>query len=270
MDKKTASEIIAKTKDDYNRMAVEFARTRGGLARRSPTKPWRSGGESSLPQDLLDLKRYIVKGDKNLDLGCGNGRFSELFEDEDYVGVDVSEELVKIAQIKYPLKKFAVLDAPDIVERSTFSVQRENTKSDTQRAAGLPFQDGTFDKVFCLAVVHHIPSAEFRRAFLAEAKRVLKPGGLLILTAWYLLDKPKTWRELAKMALLKIAGRNKMDLGDILVPFKDSKGTVLAERYVHTFSVAELRKLVEKQGFKIESAGLVSRGKNRNVEVVGK
>ena len=109
-----------------------------------------------------------------------------------------------------------------------------------------------------------------RQAFLAEAKRVLKPGGLLILTAWYLLDKPKTWRELAKMALLKIAGRNKMDLGDILVPFKDSKGTVLAERYVHTFSVAGLRRLVGSSELRVESSGLVSRGRNRNVEVVGR
>ena len=247
MDKKTASEIIAKTKDDYNRMAVEFARTRGGLARRGPTKPWRSRGESSLPQDLLDLKRYIVKGDKNLDLGCGNGRFSELFEDEDYVGVDVSEELMRLAKEKYPNREFVSINATN-----------------------LPFPDNSFDKVFCLAVIHHIPSKQMRQAFLAEAKRVLKPGGLLILTAWYLLDKPKTWRELAKMALLKIAGRNKMDLGDILVPFKDSKGKVLAERYVHVFSVREMNQLVQSSEFKVESSGLVSRGRNRNVEVVGR
>jgi ubiquinone/menaquinone biosynthesis C-methylase UbiE len=172
--------------------------------------------------------------------------------------VDVSEELVKIAQIKYPEKKFI------LVPSSQFPVlSKTNAKL-------LPFADSSFDKVFCLAVIHHIPSAEFRRAFLAEAKRVLKPGGLLILTAWYLLDKPKTWRELAKMALLKIAGRNKMDLGDILVPFKDSKGKVLAERYVHTFSVAGLRRLVGSSELRVESSGLVRRGRNRNVEVVGR
>ena len=230
MDKETALQIIAKTKDDYNRMAAEFARTRGGL-----------------PQDLLDLKRYIVKGEKVLDLGCGNGRFSELFDADDYVGVDVSEELMRLAKEKYPNREFVSINATN-----------------------LPFPDNSFDKVFCLAVIHHIPSKQMRQAFLAEAKRVLKPGGLLILTAWYLLDKLKTWRELAKMALLKIAGRNKMDLGDILVPFKDSKGTVLAERYVHTFSVAGLRRLVGSSELRVESSGLVSRGRNRNVEVVGR
>jgi len=42
-----------------------------------------------------------------------------------------------------------------------------------------------------LAVLHHIPSLEFRLEFLKEAKRVLRLGGLLILTVWDLKEKRK-------------------------------------------------------------------------------
>jgi SAM-dependent methyltransferase len=45
--------------------------------------------------------------------------------------------------------------------------------------AALPFTDGEFDTVTIVAALNHIPN---RDAVLAEARRVLKPGGRLILT----------------------------------------------------------------------------------------
>ncbi|SFD35037.1 class I SAM-dependent methyltransferase [Devosia psychrophila] len=43
----------------------------------------------------------------------------------------------------------------------------------------LPYEDGTFDTVTFIACLNHIPE---RRQALAEALRVLRPGGLLIIT----------------------------------------------------------------------------------------
>jgi len=43
----------------------------------------------------------------------------------------------------------------------------------------LPFADGTFDTVCYIACINHIPE---RQASLIEAKRVLKPGGQIVLT----------------------------------------------------------------------------------------
>ena len=209
-------------------MAAAFSRTRGYL-----------------PKDLVELQRYIVAGEKVLDLGCGNGRFSALFEPADYLGADASAELIKIAQEKYPDKQFGVVEP-----------------------LKLPFPDGSFDKVFCLAVIHHLPSTAYRRQFLAEIKRVLKPGGKLILTSWYLLHQPKTWGKLVKLAFLKLGGKNRLDLGDMLVPFSTGGGEVLAQRYLHVFSVTGLRRLVAGEGFRVEQRGLVKRGRNRNIEVV--
>lgn len=44
----------------------------------------------------------------------------------------------------------------------------------------IPFKDGTFDTVVCTEVIEHVPQPE--RLF-REVNRVLRPGGILILTA---------------------------------------------------------------------------------------
>lgn len=44
-------------------------------------------------------------------------------------------------------------------------------------AQALPFADGSFENIVMFDVLHHIPCP---RLFLAEAERLLKPGGLLI------------------------------------------------------------------------------------------
>jgi SAM-dependent methyltransferase len=47
--------------------------------------------------------------------------------------------------------------------------------------ASLYYQDEFFDTVFCLSVLEHLPKAEIKKA-ISEFKRVLKPGGKLVLT----------------------------------------------------------------------------------------
>lgn len=43
----------------------------------------------------------------------------------------------------------------------------------------LPFADGIFDFVFTRDVLHHLADDEERKAFVAEMKRVVKPGGVV-------------------------------------------------------------------------------------------
>jgi glycogen(starch) synthase len=47
-------------------------------------------------------------------------------------------------------------------------------------ARSLPFASGTFDYVLCTDVIPHLPNRDGVRAALGEARRVLRPGGLLI------------------------------------------------------------------------------------------
>ncbi|MFW6078652.1 MAG: class I SAM-dependent methyltransferase [Gemmatimonadota bacterium] len=51
----------------------------------------------------------------------------------------------------------------------------------------LPLADERFDAVFCISVIEHLPAAAIPRA-LAELRRVLRPGGPLLLTTDYYRD----------------------------------------------------------------------------------
>jgi SAM-dependent methyltransferase len=44
--------------------------------------------------------------------------------------------------------------------------------------AAMPFADGTFSGVVALTMLHHVPSAALQDRLLAEARRVLRPGGV--------------------------------------------------------------------------------------------
>jgi len=227
-----AKKLIYKTRDDYNTIADKFANTRKFLS-----------------DDIISLKKFIVRNDKVLDLGCGNGRLSELCAEIhiQYIGADISERLVQIAKAHYPDFKFVTLSGDST----------------------LPFEQDSFTKVFCLAVIHHIPGKDGRAKFLAEIKRVLKPGGLAVITAWQLRSKPDIRRQLKLNTFLKVMGLNKLDFGDIKYPFFDDKTTVM--RYLHCFSQKELNNLVNSSGLVVLESKVVKRNKNnQNIQIIAR
>jgi len=221
MDRKYAEYLLKKTKDDYNLIAEDFSRTRAGIPKVVEQKP---------------LKDYILAGERILDLGCGNGRLYELFKDcsIDYYGVDFSEKLIEIAKNHYPKAKFQITDA-----------------------LNLPFPNNFFDKVLSVAVFHQIPSEEFRRRFLTEIKRVLKPEGYLILTVWYLWREKKVRKLIFKYTLSKLIGKSELDFKDIFLPWKNSKGEIKVQRYYHCFTKKELIKIFQDVNLKIKEIDLV-------------
>jgi len=227
MDSQYAKYLIKKTKEDYSLISEEFSRTRN--------KVWEELGF------LFSLK----DNEKVLDLGCGNGRYFEFFKNKpvEYIGIDNSEELIRLAKERYPEAKFQINDA-----------------------FNLSFPDNYFDKVYSIAVLHHIPSEELRVEFLKEAKRVLKKDGSLIITVWK-FHQIKELSLILKYTILRLLGRSKLDFKDILEPW--GKRT---ERYYHCFSRKELGKLMEKAGFKIKEIGVVKnkRGNRQNIYLIAR
>jgi ubiquinone/menaquinone biosynthesis C-methylase UbiE len=54
-----------------------------------------------------------------------------------------------------------------------------NTKFVCYEGGEVPFEQNSFDAIFCIDVVEHLPTPE---KFLADFHRILKPGGILLLS----------------------------------------------------------------------------------------
>ena len=61
-----AEYLLKKTIQDYNLIAEEFSRTR----------------ERIWPEMRFLFDEYLIPGEKILDIGCGNGRFLEIFKEK--------------------------------------------------------------------------------------------------------------------------------------------------------------------------------------------
>ena len=55
-----------------------------------------------------------------------------------------------------------------------------NVKVEVGSGADLPYDVDSFDSVATLTMLHHVPTLALQRSILAEALRVLRPGGALI------------------------------------------------------------------------------------------
>lgn len=234
MKNSDAKKILDKVQEDYNDIAENFSRTR--------EKIW---------PEIDFLRNLVSDQEKILDVGCGSGRLFDIFKKKKitYFGVDFSRRLIEIAKRKY-LKDSS--EKENITPTPTFM---------TVDALFLPFEDCFFNKVFSIAVLHHIPSKEKRLDFLKELRRVLKNGGEAHITVWNLWQK-KYFSKILKSAVKKTLGKTEIDYCDIFIPFGNK------ERYYHCFKVNELKSLFKEADFKIkEIRRLKRRGKAVNIYI---
>lgn len=142
-----------------------------------------------------------------LDVGCGTGSLLALLADDQQaellVGLDYAQEMVRRATEKFAgCQRAGKLHA---------------IRGDSER---LPFAGGTFDVVTCCNSFHHYPhQAEAIREF----RRVLRPGGLLVLVDGF-RDNVIGW-----------------------VVF--DVGVALVEKHVHHASWSVLHAMIHQAGF---------------------
>ena len=94
-----------------------------------------------------------------LDIGCSTGTCAGNIIDmtaNEYVGVDISEEYIRIAQQRYKDGSFRALDARQ-----------------------LPFEAGSFDVAMFIGVLHHMDD-QLARDCLLSVSRVIKSSGKVI------------------------------------------------------------------------------------------
>lgn len=114
------------------------------------------------------LHRYLLKRDdvrRVLDFGCGAGRHCALLADAGYEahGVDVSENALASAAARLKAQ----------------GLKASFVKADMD--SPLPFPDGHFDFILCWGLIHYDVAPNRRRA-ISEIRRLLRPGGLSLMT----------------------------------------------------------------------------------------
>lgn len=93
---------------------------------------------------------------KVLDVGCGKGRFIRALKHKDY---DI----------------YGIDPTPSFFDHCVKTISRQNFRLGS--ATKLPYADETFDFVYCIEVLEHIPHYKLA---LAEMQRVLKKDGYLL------------------------------------------------------------------------------------------
>jgi SAM-dependent methyltransferase len=71
------------------------------------------------------------------------------------------------------------LDADAAAKLADRFANAGNVEVHTGDATALPWPDGSFDSVGCFTMLHHVPTVALQNRVLAEAHRVLRPGGML-------------------------------------------------------------------------------------------
>lgn len=102
---------------------------------------------------VMEMEKQIFSkllGDQKglvLEVACGTSRFSDLFSEDEYVGLDFSCAMLKLAKKNYPNRQYVKADA-----------------------FHLPFRNGVFKIVFASRFIHHYNGVI--KHFFLDAKRV--------------------------------------------------------------------------------------------------
>ncbi|MFP4082914.1 MAG: class I SAM-dependent methyltransferase [Candidatus Aminicenantes bacterium] len=130
-------------------------------------------GERDTPEEAIMKPRFqremacyefcnrLIKDKVVLDQGCGDGYGTFFFSQNAFqaIGIDVDHDVIKEARKKY---------------------KKANLKYCTMDAARLAFEKGSFDVTTSMAVIEHIKNYAVH---IEESARVIKPGGIFILSA---------------------------------------------------------------------------------------
>jgi len=128
--------------------------------------------EHYLAKRVAFIGRLLDSGDV-LDAGCGTGVVASRLADDGYsvTGLDPSAGMLRFLE-----------------ERDQRVTAVHGSATD------MPFEDGSFDLTYCVAVMHHIAAPDLVHQALGEMVRVTRPGGLILV--WDHNPRNPYWKNL--------------------------------------------------------------------------
>jgi SAM-dependent methyltransferase len=150
--------------------------------------------------DAIAAHVPLAEVESVLDFGCGCGRVTRYWSDfaGEVAGSDVSPKAIDWCRTNLPFARFET----------------------NELAPPLAFADASFDLVYALSVFTHL-TEELQLAWRDELRRVLRPGGRLLLTTHGRSYLPR----------LDADEREHFDRGELVVRWGDLPGTNLCSAY---------------------------------------
>lgn len=146
-----------------------------------------------LSEEILDFLKLLKSGNKILDLGCGDGKYSFFIGSQGFsvLGIDISREAVKIANNYKGLNR---------IENVDFRVGNITSPK---------LSEDSVDAIFLINSYHCLTSVQ-RSETLNEVERILKRKGFIFISILSLKDEsyPRTkWTELEENTFQDKDGR---------------------------------------------------------------
>jgi len=178
-----------------------------------------SNKDEASPRSVVTyfVDKYLTQSKDCLDLGSGAGRHSRYIAEKgiDVTAIDLSE--IGVEKTKEVLKDFP------------------NSKVLIGDIHNLPFKDGSFDSLVCNRVLDYNDDAGLEIAF-AEIERVVKDGGIVLITVRSISQQPKPEEILIA------------ENSEHAKSFKVADSTQVQ----HYFTEQEIRALAKKHNFDVE------------------
>lgn len=146
------------TQSDLTIKILDFIKACLGMVLANPTTVNRI-----VKKPLIEslLKKALSR---TLDVGCGGGMFTlELLSDrsDEVFAIDIRKEHVELVHLRAKIKR---IDNVKVVQSSIYQI---------------PFSEDSFNTLFCTEVIEHLHDDD---KAIQELHRVLKPGGLLLIS----------------------------------------------------------------------------------------
>lgn len=181
-------------------------------------------GDLNFRRRVVTMLDYlnIQSGDRVLDMGCGEGFYSMIFDrlyDCEVTAVDNDPEILSLARQRLKDSKKVKIVSENITE--------------------LSFPDNYFDKILCTEVLEHI---EDDKKAIKELYRVLKSEGTIAITVPN-KNYPLCWDPLNKI-------RESFGLGHFS-PMSGFWGGIWAKDHKRLYLPGDLKNLAENAGFSV-------------------